>query len=183
MKIFKLLFAAFVLTLSSCEKKDPEIPNEEEVITTLIYTLTPSGGGTAVEMKFQDLDGDGGDAPTITTGKLMKNTTYNGTLVLMNELVTPTEDITEELKEEDKDHQFFFSSTISDLLVSYTDQDAEGNPIGLETTLTSTNAGSGNLSITLKHKPNKTASGVSTGDISNAGGETDIEITFSIDVE
>lgn len=41
-------FIAMVLTaiffLTACEKDDPVIPNEEELITTLTYTLTPSGG-------------------------------------------------------------------------------------------------------------------------------------------
>ncbi|HBK71516.1 MAG TPA: type 1 periplasmic binding fold superfamily protein, partial [Flavobacteriaceae bacterium] len=35
----------------------------------------------------------------------------------------------------------------------------------------------------LRHEPNKSASGVSDGDITNAGGETDIEVIFNITVQ
>ena len=37
--------------------------------------------------------------------------------------------------------------------------------------------------ITLRHEPAKTATGVSGGDITNAGGETDIEVVFDVTVE
>lgn len=186
MKKFKLLFtflAAFALTLSSCEKKDPKLQNEEELITTLTYTLTPAAGGAAVEMKFVDLDGPGGNAPIISGGILMANTVYNATVKIWNESKTPAENITEEVKEEAEDHQFFYSSTLSDVVIGYEDTDKNAMPIGVETTVTTGNAGTGKLSVTLRHEPNKTAAGVSTGDISNAGGETDIEVTFEIDVQ
>ena len=62
-KFNKIVISGLVIlsVLASCkkEKNDPIIPNEEEVITTLNYTLTPTGGGTAIVLSFQDLDGDG----------------------------------------------------------------------------------------------------------------------------
>ena len=171
------------LTFSACDKDDPEVPNEEELITTLSYSLTPTGGGTAISLSFQDLDGDGGNAPTIVGGTLTANQTYTGAIALLNESESPAEDITAEIQEEDEDHQFFFQSSISGLTVGYNDQDADGNPIGLSSTLTTGATGSGTLTITLRHEPSKSASGVSDGDIANAGGETDIEVTFPIDVQ
>ncbi|HBK82722.1 MAG TPA: type 1 periplasmic binding fold superfamily protein, partial [Flavobacterium sp.] len=36
--------------------------------------------------------------------------------------------------------------------------------------------------VTLIHKPNKTASGVEAGDITNAGGSRDAEVSFPISV-
>jgi len=47
---------------------------------------------------------------------------------------------------------------------------------------TATDPGEGGLRITLRHEPNKTAAGVQNGDITNAGGETDIEVTFTFEV-
>ena len=179
--IYTLLLLTIVL-FTACEK-DPEPPNEEEVITTLNYILTPSSGGDAITLSFVDLDGDGGDAPTITGGTLAADVVYTGRLDLLNEAESPAESITDEITEEDEDHQFFFASSKSDLTVVISDQDADGNPVGLSSTLTAGAAGSGNLTITLRHEPNKSASGVSGGDITNAGGETDIEVTFPIDVE
>jgi len=188
MKInFKLLtLSTLVITsLFACkkEKEDPVIPNEEEVITTFTYTLTPVGGGDAVVLKFKDLDGDGGNAPVITVDTLRTNTNYDGALTLLNETESPAEDITEEVKEEDKEHQFFFVSNTTDVNVSYDDQDADGNPVGLKSKVTTMAAANGTLKVTLRHEPNKSGSGVSQGDITNAGGETDIEVTFPIFVK
>ena len=187
MNKFNLIICMSILTcflFTACSKDDPEIPNEEEVITSLNYTLSPTtGGGETVTLRFLDLDGDGGDAPIISGGTLVANQTYSGSLELLNEAETPTEDITDEIREEDEDHQLFFQSTIADLDISYGDQDEDGNPIGLSTTLRTGAPASGNITITLRHEPSKSATGVSGGDISNAGGETDIEVTIPIDVQ
>ncbi|MFT5168052.1 MAG: hypothetical protein ACI8P3_003291 [Saprospiraceae bacterium] len=183
----KFLFIALVFTTSlfftACEKDDPEIPNEEELITTLKYNLTPTGGGTSITLSFQDLDGDGGDNPAITGGNLAANQTYTGTLELLNDSKTPAESITEEIEEEKEEHQFFFQSNVSNLTIAYSDQDANGNPVGLTSILTTGAAESGTITILLRHEPNKSASGVSDGDITNAGGETDIEVTFPVNVQ
>jgi len=181
--IYLLISVMFTSVFTSCDKDDPEVPNEEELITTLVFTLTPSAGGTTVEFKFQDLDGDGGNDPVITNGTLAANTTYTGAITLTNEQEDPAEDITEEVKEEALEHQFFFQTTVSGLSVSYNDKDSEGNPIGLSTNVTTTDTGTGTLTITLRHQPDKSATNVSSGDITNAGGETDISVTFDVLVE
>lgn len=181
-KYLLLTFLAGSLLITSC-KDDPEPPNEEEIITTVMYTLTPDGGGTSVTMSFEDLDGDGGNAATIVGGTLAANTSYTASLDLLNEAESPAEVITEEIEEEDEDHQFFFASTIADISFAYGDMDADGNPVGLSSTLTTGAAGSGTLTVTLRHEPMKSATGVADGDITNAGGETDIEVVFPVDVQ
>lgn len=177
------LSMVFITSCNNDEPEDPIIPNEEEVITTLNFTLTPDGGGTPVELTFQDLDGDGGNAPIITEGILAANTTYNGSLELLNELESPEEDITEEVEEEALDHQFFYQTSVSGINIAYDDMDANGNPIGLSTILTTNAAGTATITVILRHEPNKDASGVSSGDITNAGGETDIEVSFNVEVQ
>jgi len=175
-----------VLFITSCKKDEPEdpiIPNEEEVITTLNFTLTPDGGGTPVVFTFQDLDGDGGNSPTITGGTLDTNATYTGSLELLNELESPAGDITEEVQEEAEEHQFFFQTSASGINIAYDDMDVNSNPIGISTIVTTNGASTGTITVTLRHKPNKDASGVSTGDITNAGGETDIEVIFNVEVQ
>lgn len=187
MKNYLLLFCLACLSISftSCDDHDHG-ENEGELITTVRYTLTPESG-TPVVMEFKDLDGDGGNAPVKTiTGTLKSNVSYSGSLLLLNEAVTPVDDITKEIKEEDKDHQFFFefSGALKDkALVVYGDKDGDGLPVGLLTAVTLTSTGTGQLKITLRHEPNKKASGVSAGLIANAGGETDIEVTFDVKVE
>ncbi len=167
--------------LNSCKKDDPEIPNEEEVITTLKYTLTPVGGGTEKTLKFVDLDGDGGNAPVYTVDTLDANITYMGTLELLNEQESPADTTTNEIRDENQQHQFFFRTSGGlDLAVAYDDADPDGNPVGIENTLSTGAASSGQLTITLRHQLDKFASGVSDGDITNAGGKTDIEVEFDV---
>lgn len=180
LSIFSLL--VILISLSACDK-DPVIPPQPELITTLTYTLTPDNGGIPVRLYFQDLDGDGAGLPTKTADVLSANTTYTASLSLLNELETPAEDISVEVLDEGADHQFFFSQTVAGLSIEYADTDIDGKPIGLSTKLTTTGAGSGTLTIILKHEPAKDATDVANGDITNAGGETDIEVTFEIDVQ
>lgn len=170
-----------ILVSMSCEKKDPVIPNEEELITTLTYTLIPTTGGQPIVFEFKDLDGDGGIAPLITSGTLAPNSVYTGYLQLLNEI--DNEDITSEIKEESEEHQFFFTFSGLNADVDYTDTDGDGNPLGLNTTLTTGAVSNGQLTITLRHEPNKSAAGVRNGDLTNAGGETDIEVTFDVSIE
>ncbi len=182
-KILSILFIATIICIS-CNDNNPEPINEEEVITTITATLTPVGGGTQVVLKSQDLDGDGPNPPVITvSGSLDANSTYLGMMELLNETETPAEDITEEVEEEALEHQFFFSTTNNIATVGYDDQDSNGNPVGIEFVLTTSAAGTGNITITLIHEPEKLEPGVSDGDITNAGGETDISETFPITVE
>ena len=180
-----LAFVALTLLFSgACKKEDPVIPNEEEIITTLIYTLTPDSGGVPVELTFRDLDGDGGNAPIITDGYLNANKNYSGTLMLLNEIETPAGDISKEIKDEDQSHQFFFAVAGGlELDISYDDQDSEGNPVGLTTHVTTGNVSQGQLTIVLRHKPDKSATGVAEGNITNAGGETDIEVSFGVYIQ
>jgi hypothetical protein len=183
----KLNFLATVLFTTllfvSCSKDDdstPEPVNEEEVITTLTATLVPAGQGTTITLKSQDLDGDGPNPPVITvSGNLSAGVIYNGTIELLNEMESPAEDITEEVEEEDLDHQFFY--TIGgglDVTTSYENNDSEGNPLGTEFTLVAGAASSGALTFTLRHEPTKPNTG-----LDDAGGETDIAVTFNLTVE
>jgi len=186
MKAYKLFASLAMATalLSSCKKDDLIIPNEEELITTLNYTLVSQSTSDTVLLSFVDLDGPGGNDPVITGGTLTPNTMYDGTIEVLNEQTLPAEDITEEVIEEAKEHQFFFLNAGGlDLIPSYTDTDADGNPLGVTTTISTNSNSSGQLTVILRHEPNKSASGVSQGEITNAGGETDIEVVFDVDIQ
>ncbi|MBT8245284.1 MAG: type 1 periplasmic binding fold superfamily protein [Winogradskyella sp.] len=186
LKLSLLLLLASIFTFSCSDDDNPEAVNEEEVITTLRLTLTPQGGGTAIVLQSQDLDGDGPNPPVITpmSAQLSANTTYDAIVQVFNELETPADNITLEVAEEDDEHQFFYEFTgAANSSASYTDADADGNPVGITTTISSGVVSTGNaLTVTLIHEPQKDAAGVSSGDITNAGGETDVEVTFSYDV-
>ena len=185
-KFSLFLFIASALFIASCEK-NPHSDNEEELITTVLYELTPRDGGPKVMLSFSDPDGDGGIQPNISTiGNLTSGKEYDGVLKLLNESVIPSENIGDEIEAESKDHQFFFKYTPvngGNLQFTYNDKDADNLPLGLRTVILANAKGNGKLTITLRHLPDKKASGVSAGNIANAGGETDIEVTFDVIIE
>lgn len=180
LKLIALLVIPVIFS-TSCSNDDAPV-NEEEVITTVTTTLV--GGGQTITLTSRDLDGDGPNAPVVTvSGNLVAGTTYTGSTTFLNELESPAEDITVEVEEEGADHQVFYQLPSSIGTVTYTDTDANGRPIGLNFTLVAGTSGStGTLTVTLRHLPNKTASGVSGGDITNAGGNTDAAVNFSVAV-
>ena len=173
---------ALISTIISCDPDDPIIENPEEIITSVTYTLT-SSSGDVVTLNFLDEDGEDGNAPIITTEPLAVNEIYTCSIELLNTLETPAEDITAEVAEEDEDHQLFFQLSNTNVAIDYLDEDEDMNPVGLSTTLTTGAAGTTDLTITLRHLPNKSGEGVSDGLIANAGGDTDVEVTFTLDVQ
>jgi hypothetical protein len=188
MKRFKIsvLTLLTVGMLASCSDDDNAIApvNEEEVITTVTATFTPQAGGAAVVLTSRDLDGDGPQAPVVSvSGNFAAGAVYNGAVTFANEMVNPAEDITEEVHAEGDHHQIFYQQNGLGNFV-YADQDEDGNPIGLAVTYTAAAAPTtGTLTLTLVHHPEKTAAGVADGNIANAGGSTDAQVSFPIVVE
>lgn len=187
-KLLKMPVALMIgLTLfTSCRKDDPEPENEEELITTVQLTFTPSAAGaTPVVARWRDLDGDGGNPPVVDAVTLQRGTTYNMAIRLLDETKTPAKNITEEIEEEDEAHQFFFTATgLAGMTIAYVDRDSNIRPIGLSNTVTTPdNAATGTLTVILRHDLNKAAAGVANGDITNAGGETDVQAPFSVTIQ
>lgn len=173
-----LLMGLLSVVIISCSKDDdsPEPINEEEVITTMTVVLNPGN----ITLKSQDLDGDGPNPPSVTvSGNLSANTTYTGSVTFLNELESPAEDITEEVEEEDDEHQVIFVSSGVALSVSDLNKDGDGNDLGTQFSLSTAAAGSGTLRIVLRHEPTKPNDGTLAG----AGGETDIDVSFNVTVE
>ncbi|MEN0049455.1 MAG: hypothetical protein AAF806_20515 [Bacteroidota bacterium] len=177
------------ILLFSCQKESSKPVNSLKSINTLIYTLTPENGGEEVVLSFQDLDGEGGNVPNIKTDALMSNTIYKGEIELWNFPNDGTgldnrliKSISAEVKESAANHQFFFSSGINGLNFDYEDEDVNGDPLGLFTQIATGKIDTGTINIVLRYLPNKSARGVANGDITNAGGATDIEVSFEVEV-
>lgn len=185
----KTLYKFFILctltiTLVSCISDDDSLPtivNQEEVITTVSLTLSPENGGSSIVFRSFDADGDGPNTPTVTvSGNLESNTNYMGTILFLNETITPIENITEEVQEEAEDHQVLF--TIGSSLVTSvtpTDFDSNSNPLGTSISLSTSDPSEGLLTITLRHLPKKP----NDGTLVDAGGETDVQVSFPVTVE
>jgi len=181
-----LLLLTLIIGFSSCKKKeeDPKDDNESELITTVKLKFTE--GGTVRTFTFRDLDGAGGRAPVIDNIVLNNGRTYTMEIELLDESnPAKVEDITKQIKEEADEHQFFFTgSAVANLLtITYDDRDKDNRPIGLKNRVVTRAVGTGQLTVILRHKLNKAASGVANGQIANAGGETDIEVTFNVTVQ
>lgn len=184
MKTIKLLsmlaFAGIVLASCSDDDNDPEEVNEEETITTMTVTLTPDGGGTSITLQSEDSDGDGPNDPEITvSGNLVANATYSGSVTFSNITEDPVEDITEEVEEENTEHQLIYVYTGAIVDVYNLDTDDDGNDLGLSFDLDTGDAGDATLQVTLRHEPTKP----NDGTLSGAGGSTDFTATFSVTVE
>ncbi|KXX69954.1 hypothetical protein [Flammeovirga sp. SJP92] len=183
---------------TSCDKDDdvPEPENELEVITDVKLVFTNTADDTdVVEATAQDPDGPGvedlviKDAINLGTGK-----TYALSFEIMNNLEEPGEDIGEEIKEENDEHQFFFGfstdafsdpsgngniDTASDD-INYNDTDDNGNPVGLSTTWTTSAStlSNGEFRVVLKHQPDVKTSTSTVND-----GDTDFDLKFVLNIQ
>ena len=174
-------YALLSIAMIGCSDDDsaPEVINDEELITTVILTLTQESGDQVV-LTTVDLDGDGPDEPVTTVvGNFAENTQYQGAVRFLNETETPAEEITEEVLEEADEHQVFYTTTDGlNIETQYEDEDSQGNPLGLQITLTTGAASQGSLTVTLRHEPVKPNDG-----LDSAGGETDIATSFDVTIE
>ena len=178
-----LMTMSFAFAIFSCSEDSvaPKTgPGEEELITTVTLTLTPTSG-TVVTASWRDLDGDGGNDPVIDTLRLAPNTTYSGSIALLNEQEDPAEDITEEINEEADNHQLFYSpggGIAASVVVTVTDTDSRNLPVGL-TYSVAVDAGaagqSGDLRVTLYHYDDS-----ADKDGTSPSTETDVQIDIPV---
>jgi hypothetical protein len=180
--LMMVLLVGAALFMNSCKKETID-PNESELITTVRLKLTNtfSSSINPVVYEFKDLDGEGGAAPVkFDDIVLQKNIPYICEVTVLNESVSPADDITKEIKAEANDHQFYFVPSSSNLLtVSNYDTDAQGLPLGLSSFwVTGLNPGTGTLRLVLKHKPGTKAA----NDLINKG-DTDIELNFKLIIQ
>jgi hypothetical protein len=183
MKTTKLLAILFisVLSFTACSDNDDHDHGEhEEEITQLVYTLTnKTDSADVVIFTFTDEDGEGGaDGITNVEGKLKANATYSGALELIN--LEELEDVGAEIAEEDaENHEIFYITNVAGLQIDTTDVDANSNPLGFDTDITTGSASTGILTISLVHEGKKPNDGTTT----DAGGTLDIEVVFELTVE
>jgi hypothetical protein len=173
---------AMITLLGSCSD-DPEVTNEEEVITKITVTLT-TAGGTPVLLSWTDtnLNSIVDPAEITASGSLLAGKAYTATIELLNESADPVINVSEEVKEEAEDHIFCFTATNVNLTFSGFDTDANGQPLGISSTWTTGTASTGTVTIKLWHQP-----GFKTGSCPLSGdpgiGETDVDIDFNVQIQ
>ena len=163
-------------------------PANEEEINTVELSFKKEGADALVYKWVKNDDDDGlNEAKSKIDIELEPDTEYTLTTRFLNETEDPVEDVTVEIEEEDTDHQVFyiFKGDDHNITYAYGDKDSDGNPIGLTGTVRTgdafTKTDAHQLQVVLKHEPKKDGEGVKGGDIANAGGETDISVTFTIE--
>ena len=184
--------ALLCLLLAACGLPDASL-NDQEVITTVILDFD----GTRFE--FDDVDGDGGEPPTIDPVMIAPGS-YTLTLHFENRLSDPAGDITAEVNDESDLHLVLFTgsaiagpattNTDAPLAQAYADTDANGLPVGLSNTITAT-PGEGLLTLTLRHMPPElppqksadTTAEVRDNGIDSIGGATDAQVVFMVTVQ
>jgi hypothetical protein len=190
-KVSLYLVALLAFGFASCESEDPEKENEGEVITDVTLNfqeLNASNAlvGSVLSFKASDPQGiEVGKTPTVQSISLTKGKKYQMTIEVKNSI--ENEDITKEILEEAAAHQFFFLGQVFDSsFFSIQYADAGGVALGLKTIVTvssSTGTNNSNMRVVLRHDLNKSFPGASSPTFANfaqAGGETDLDITFPV---
>lgn len=191
---FFILATFLAFTFSSCESDDPVEENDEEVITevTLIFTEIDGTGATIGDpFQFVASDPQGIElgTPSIETVTLTKGKSYKMEISLYNSIAD--EDITEEVEEESDEHQFYFLGTafVGTPALTYTYADPSGELIGLNGTIevaTDPVSNNANMRLVLRHDLDKSYPGADNPNFENftqAGGETDLDLTFPLVLE
>lgn len=174
-----------LISFTSCSS-DPVVLDPQPNITLLTYTLSPIGGGQTVVFTYEDEDATGGSGGLVTGGTLSISTMYEGEIELFTTSNDSLVNITESIRQDGRDNQFFYTNLNPALVVSYDDSDVDldGKPIGILTNLnTVNNSGDGTLTLTLKHNPDKDGIGVSGGNVSLSKGRTDLAVDFPVSVQ
>jgi len=200
-RILQAVPLLFVAAACSDVEEDHGPEHENEVFTTVVLTFASQSGGADVEAAWADPEDDGD--PVIHDIVLLDADDYDLSISFLNELEDPAEDLTQEIADEGDEHQVFFTGSAvqgpatesnADAVIeqAYADEDEDGLPVGLDNSITTLAVGSGALTVTLRHMPlendqpikdSGTAEDVAGGGFGAIGGETDLQVTFNLEVE
>ncbi|AUD06946.1 hypothetical protein [Spirosoma pollinicola] len=177
-----LVLGLITLLAGACSKDEQNVAptNDNEAITTATLTLTNKA--TPTEIITATIDNLNTTADFSKATLLLKaNTTYTGTISLLDKTQTPTLDATEEIREKTNEHLFVYTpSTGLGLTITLTDKDTNPSPgpypVGLTTEMKTGAAGTGKLKVVLRHQPN-VKNGTATP------GSSDLDVDFSLMIQ
>jgi hypothetical protein len=177
--ITTLLMTAVVLI--SCNT-EPTLIKPEQDITSLVITATPEDGGPVAVFTMTDPDGYLASEPIITADSIRAMVPYTLVLEAKNETISPTEDLVAKIMANDTLYQWFYILTDINGASTYKDVDQNNKPLGIKSALGFVATGEGTMNTRLKIDLNKSKTGISQNDPSQAGGRTLIDISFPIKV-
>ncbi len=179
-----LLFAGSIvagIAFASCEK-DPQTPvvSEPELITTLAVRLTDTTGFDSTFIYKVDAGFGSGGSVRADTIVLRASRLYTARLTVLNEAVSPAEDVSAQISSEAGDHLFLYNadpaSGAGSMQFVNGNKDGAGAPFNQTAVLQTGDPGPGRLTITLLHQPTNKAGTTPAA----AGGETDLEAPFPV---
>lgn len=181
------IFLSASIILTACKK--PEVTNptpvEEELITTVRLVVTNNSGfNKTFSYKVENGIGSATQGTvTIDDVVLAPETEYDVVVEVLDETKTPVENVTEEVIAESHHHLFVFESTPASGNGSVSfhngNKDDEGQPLNQTLQFKTGPAGTGSLTVTLKHEPtNKNATTLDA-----AGGDTDAQAIFPVKIQ
>ena len=190
-----MLFTLIALGCADVEKPhDDHHHHEHEVMTTVELLFTDAAGTESIST-WADPENDGDpqiDDISLSAGE------YSLGIRFLTEMEEEPEDVTIEINDEAEEHQVFFtgSAVFADdangiLDISYGDADENDLPVGLLNDLTAS-AGTGELTVTLRHMPPESGTPVKVAGLEdevyengfdNIPGANDISVTFPVTVE
>lgn len=142
------------LSLTACDSGEPDDDGagEEEFITQVTVSLSPTTGGAAqtIQLTYDEAGVLTGTTPAQAT--LTPGATYTGSVEFRDTI--NGEDITEEIEEEDDEHRIAYALTPSSAgTVTVTDRDDNGFEVGLdfELAVASSASGTARMRATLYH--------------------------------
>jgi hypothetical protein len=179
--IKSILIAVIAMSvIAGCKKDEPAPVEDNENLTTLKLKFTESG--TTTTFSFRDLDGAGGNAPTIDKISLKPNKTYTMVVEILDESKTPASIISDAIYEERDQHLFEYVAIPATILsVTTTDKDTRGLPLGLTASVKTVAAGTGKLQVVIHHQPPVNGKIVKDGTFGI--GSVDFDGTFEVEVK
>jgi hypothetical protein len=187
-----IVVLGFTLSIAACSKKEENVntQTQQEVLTTLTLRFTDLAD-TNLKYAYSFRTNDGaafGRLQKLDTVKLLANKNYRMAVDVLDESKQTIVNQTEEINELSNEHQFFYFTSPNGLLnfnTSTFNKDNLGKQLGTEVAqiASKSSTGNGSLRVILRHLPNKDGVGVAANDTLNAGGETDIAVTYPLIIQ
>ena len=186
--IYFWLFSLVIILSIGCNKEEePTIRLEDEAITNLNLTFSPTDGSSVVVFSFEDLGDASGLPSTVSSNPLEMGKEYEIKADLVSRETSPIKILTGKIRDAGTDYQLFMSVTPDNVFQSleYTDMDSNGKPIGINVRgTTSDRFTTGLMKVTLIRNPDKSIIyEIGEGVPSGIGGVVEIEATFDVIIQ
>jgi len=187
-KVSLATLVGLFFSFTACKKEEviisPPVAGNEFMTTIKLRFENKSNPQDTTWAIWRDLTPDDQNAPD-TSGAIINldiNKIYKVSVKILDETKSPSEDITEEIREKGNFHFFTFFKTggiSSNLTIVATDFDTNPTPfnIGLENEFTTNGTiSTGRLEGVLRHQPN-------TKNGTYAPGNTDVDVFFTLNIK